>query len=172
MKKILTHQIAWLHALTCKYHNNGESKLTLFSLESPYNHILNSAQSDWLVHCVKVSHISRQMKAMKYCAKLTMVQFHSWFTGVDTMNITSHSDFSITSYLLSHHENTSITDRHDIWSLLNQKVKRCQISTDLEQLFIDSVKNNILLAILKICSKFNLCKIWWHDTHQFIRDIR
>ena len=103
-----------LHVSTCKYHNNGESKLTLVSPESPYNHILNAKISDQLAHCVKIPRISKQMKAMKYCTKFAMVQSHSGFTGVDTMNITSRSDFSKTSCLLLQHKNASIIGRNDI----------------------------------------------------------
>ena len=82
-----------------------------------------------------------------------MVQCHSGFTGVDTMNITSHSNFSKTSYLLSQHENASIIGRNDIRCLLNQKVQHSQISTKLEQSFIESAKDEFSIDILKKIAK-------------------
>ena len=97
-----------LEILTCQYHNGGEDKLTLFSPQSPNGHILNANQSDQLSPCVNIPRIVSSTKAMKYCTKFSMVQCQSGYNGIDTMNVSTQSDFSKTSELLSIHEDTTI----------------------------------------------------------------
>ena len=67
-----------------------------------------------------------------------MVQCRNGFSGVDTMNITSYSDFSKTSEILLMHEDTTIIGKNDIRILLQQKVTSKQISPKLENSFIES----------------------------------
>ena len=69
----------------------------------------------------------KQYYKPKFSTKFSMVQCRSGFTGVDTMDISTHSDFSKTSELLSQHEDASIIGRHDIRMLLHQKVSTKQI---------------------------------------------
>ena len=120
-----------IHVLTCQYHNGGQDKLYFYTPQSPSGHILNAVQSDQLAHCVKIPRISRQTKALKFSTKFAMVQCRSGYSGVDTMNVSTHSDFSKTSELLSQHEDASIIGRHDIRNLLQQKVLSKQISPEL-----------------------------------------
>ena len=129
-----------IRALTCQYHDGGEDKLALFSPQSPNGYILNAQQSDQLAHLVKIPRISSQTKAMSYSTKFSMVQCRSGFSGVDTMNVTSHSDFSKTSELLSIHEDTTLIGRPDIHILLIQKVRNNQISSELANEFIKNSK--------------------------------
>ena len=70
--------------------------------------------SDQLAHCVKIPRISRPIIAPKYSAKLSMVQCRTSFSGCDTMNLTTHRDFNMTSELLSQHEGASIVGRPDM----------------------------------------------------------
>ena len=138
-----------MHILTCRYHNNGDDKLYLFPPRSPSGHILNAKQSDQLSHCVKVPRISKPTKAMKYCTKISMVQCRSGFSGVDTMNISTHSDFSKTSELLSQHEDATIIGRKDMNLLLDQKVANKQISSELAASFIQNAKERYSLSYLR-----------------------
>ena len=62
------------------------------------------------------------------------------FSGCDTMNVTTHSDFSITSDLLSIHEDASIIGRPDMTLLLKQKKTSQQISDELAETFIQNAK--------------------------------
>ena len=143
-----------VHILTCKYHDNGDDKLYLFSPKSPSGHILNAKQADQLSHCVKIPRISKQTKAKKYCTKFSMVQCRSGFSGVDTMNISTHSDFSKTSELLSqHHEDATIVRRNDMTLLSNQKVKNKQISSELADSFIQNAKRRYSLSHLQKCAQ-------------------
>ena len=94
---------------------------------------------------------------MEYCTKFSMVQCHSGFYGVDTMNITSRSDFSKTSDILTMHEDTTIIGRNDIHILLQQKVTSKQISPKLKNSFIENTKIGILQNNIKnnILHKFH-----------------
>lgn len=99
---------------------------------------LNSMYSDQIDHCVNIPHISRPTKASAYSTKFAMVQCRTSFTGSDTVNVTTHSDFSMTSELLSLYKDASIIGRPDIRMLLKQKVEAKQISP----LLADSFENN------------------------------
>ena len=101
---------------------------------------MNAQQSDQLDPCIKIPRISSPTNAMAYCTKFSMVQCHSGFYGVDTMNITSRSDFSKTSDILTMHEDTTIIGRNDIHILLQQKVTSKQISPKLANSFIENEK--------------------------------
>ena len=89
------------------------------------------------------------MKPMKYSTKFAMVQCRSGYSGVDTMNISTHSDFSTTSDLLSRHEDASIIGRNDIRLLLNQKVANKQISSELAHSFIRNAKKRFHIEELR-----------------------
>ena len=65
------------------------------------------------------------------------------------MNISTHSDFSKTSELLSQHENASIIGRNDIRLLLNQKVANKQISPELAESFISQAKQRYSIDDLR-----------------------
>ena len=127
--------------LTCKFHDKGEDKLYCYAPECPQSGNLNSMYSDQLAHCVKCPRISRPTIASKYSTKFAMVQCRTSFSGCDTMNITTHSDFSISSQLLSQHEDASIIGRPDMTLLLEQKKHSKQISPELADQFIQNAKN-------------------------------
>ena len=78
-----------------------------------------------------------------------MVQCRSGFSGVDTMNISTHSDFSKTSELLSQHKDATIIGKNDMTLLLNQKVANKQNSSELAASFIQMQKDNILYLIFE-----------------------
>ena len=65
-----------------------------------------------------------------------MVQCHSGFSIVDTINITSPSYFSKPSELLPMHKDTTIIGCNDIHIILQQKFTSKQISSKLENSFI------------------------------------
>ena len=73
---------------------------------------------------------------MKYCTKFSMVQCWSSYHGIDTMNISKHSDFSKCSELLSQHEDATIIGRPDINILLHQKVSAKQITQELCESYV------------------------------------
>ena len=129
------------YILTCKFHDKGEDKMYCYAPECPQKGNLNSIYSDQLAHCVKIPRISRPTIASKYSTKFAMVQCRTSFSGCDTMNVTTHSDFSITSDLLSIHEDASIIGRPDMTLLLKQKKTSQQISDELADSFIQNAKN-------------------------------
>ena len=141
--------LSGLLLLTCKYHNGGEDKQYFFTPKSPKRDILNAAQSDQLAPCVKVPRISKPTKAMKYCTKFSMVQCWSSYHGIDTMNISKHSDFSKCSELLSQHEDATIIGRPDINMLLHQKVSAKQITPELCESYIENAKRRYNLSQLR-----------------------
>ena len=96
--------------------------MSLFIPQSPNGHIFNAKQSDQLAPCVKIPRISSPAKKMEYWTKFSMVQCRSGFSGIDIMNITSHSDFINNSELIYMHEVTTIIGQNDIHILLQQKV--------------------------------------------------
>ena len=127
-----------IHTLICKYHNGGEDKLALFTPYCPENQVFNAYIADQLSHCVTIPRITKPMKAKKYNTTFAMVQCHSSFSGVDTMNITTKSDFSKSSELLSQHEDASIIGREDIKHLLYNKVRNKEITQELADTFISN----------------------------------
>jgi hypothetical protein len=129
-----------VHVLTCKYHNGGEDKLSLFTPQSPSNHIFNADIPDQLSHCVKIPRITKPMKAKKYNTTFAMVQCHSSYSGIDTMCLTTKSNFSKSSELLSQHEDATIIGREDINHLLHNKIKNGEISPELANSFICNAK--------------------------------
>ena len=66
-----------------------------------------------------------------------MVQCRTSFSDCDTMDVSTHSGFNMTSKLLSLHED----GRPDITMLLKQKTESKQISPLLEEIFVRNVKN-------------------------------
>ena len=70
-----------------------------------------------------------------------MVQCRKSFSGCNTMNVTTHSNFSMTFELLSMHEDASIVGRPDMTMLLKQKVDKKQISPLLADNFVKNAKN-------------------------------
>jgi hypothetical protein len=71
------------------------------------------------------------MKMNKCSTTFEMVRQTGGYTGLDTMNVGTHSDWSKTSELLAQHEALSLKDRSDIRHLLAQKVACGQASREL-----------------------------------------
>ena len=92
---------------------------------------MNAREADQLSPCVRKHRVTKQMKASKYCTKFQMFQQRSEYSGVSTMDLTSHSDFSEVKELRSQHEAASIIGRDDMRLLLNKKVSNNEISSEL-----------------------------------------
>ena len=60
-----------------------------------------------------------------------MFRVDSGYHGVSTIDLTSHSNFSASSELLSQHEDSYIVERDDTKVLLNTKVKDEEVSKEL-----------------------------------------
>ena len=110
-----------LKVLTCKWHDGGRDKLTLFAPRSPHGHTFYARLSDQLSPCIRKHRVARQMKASKYNTKFAMYRQFSSYEGVCTMDLTTHGNFGSGSELLSQHEAASIVGRNDINLLLNKK---------------------------------------------------
>ena len=87
-----------------------------------------------------MSRITKPTKEMAYCTKFAMVQCLSGYAGCDTINITTHSNFSTTLELLYRHEDATIMGRPDIVKLFEQKVQAKQIHPDLAQNMIKNAR--------------------------------
>ena len=74
-----------LQIITCKWHDGGHNKLTLFAPQSPYGHIFNAEGSDQLSPCVRRHRVSKQMKVHQYCTKHGIYQVHSGYYGVSAL---------------------------------------------------------------------------------------
>ena len=120
-----------LQVITCKWHHGGQDKLTLYAPQSPLGHIFNAEPSDQLASCVRKHRVSKQMKAYQYCTKFQMFRVDSGYDGVSTMNMTTHSNFSSSSKLLSLHEDSYVAGRDDIKLLLRKKIKNVEMSKEL-----------------------------------------
>ena len=70
-----------------------------------------------------------------------MFRVDSGYHGVSTMDLTSHSDFSVTSALLSQREDSYITGRDDIKFLLNKKVREGEVSKELASNYFRSANH-------------------------------
>ena len=87
---------------------------------------------------------------MKYCPKFGMVQCRSGYNGTCTMNVTNQSDFSKTSILLAEHEAACIIGRNDTRVLINQKINKKRISTELAESYINYAKKKYNIADLRM----------------------
>jgi hypothetical protein len=119
-----------LQVLTCKWHDGGNDKLTLYPPQSPHGHVLNAEQSDQLAPVVRKHRVTRPMKASKYCTVFQMVQQRCEYSGVSTTDLTNHSDFSRVTELRSQHEEASIIGRTDINMLLQRTVENGVLSQE------------------------------------------
>ena len=125
-----------LKIITCKYHDGGNDKLTLFAPESPHGHIFNAEISDQLAPCVRKHRVSKQMKAHKFCTKHRVETVYAGYTGVSTMDLTTHSNFNSFSEILTRHESASLIGRNDINLLLSRKVSRQEITSEHADRFV------------------------------------
>ena len=91
----------------------------------------------------------KQTQAKQYCTKFGVTRLHSNYSGVDTMNIGNHSDFSKTSELLSQHESASIVGRQDMSILLSKKVSNGEISQHLVDSYINSARSRFTPSQLR-----------------------
>jgi predicted GIY-YIG superfamily endonuclease len=146
---ILLREDGGVAVLTCKYHGGGEDRLALYPPESPNDHIFNAEQSDQLAHFVKIPRITKPMQPKAYSTMFPMVQSRCGFDGVDTMELTTHSDFSKTSYLTSQHEGASLVGREDLSILLNQKASKGQISHELAHSYVNHAKEQYNIEELR-----------------------
>ena len=124
-----------LKILTCKFHDGGRNKLTLFAPSTPHGHVLNARLSDQLSPCVRKHRVARQMKARKFCTTYAMYTQYSNYEGVCTMDLVTNSNFASGSELLSQHQAASIVGRNDINLLLSRKVERGEISVEMQHSF-------------------------------------
>lgn len=119
-----------LKILTCKRHNGGYDKLILFAPESTCGHILNTEWSGQLIPCVVKHRVVKQMKASTFNRTFAIYRAHSGFAGTNTMDLATHSSFSLGSELLAQHEYASTIGRNDVNLLLSKKVKQGDVSSE------------------------------------------
>ena len=115
--------------------------VVIFAPQNPHGYILNAERSDQLAPCVRKHRVSKQTKAHKYCTKYGMHQVHSGYSGVSTMDLTTHSNFNSCSELLSQHEDASCIGRGDISLLLSKKVAKEEISSEHATAFVQNAKH-------------------------------
>ena len=135
MKPAVVIEEGCLKIITCKAHHGGRDKLVLFAPESPHGHVLNAEMADQLAPCIAKHQVSKQMKASSYNTKFAMVQVHTGYSGVNSMQLTSHSDHSSASELLAQHEAATIVGRNDINLLLAKKVEHKKMSSETAHSF-------------------------------------
>ena len=82
-----------------------------------------------------------------------MVQCQTCFSGVDTMNIVTHSNFARTSELLFQHKDASIVGRPDMMFLLDRKVKNNEISKELAKAYIFNAKQRYISNEIEQCGQ-------------------
>ncbi len=123
--------------LTCPNHGGGDDHHRLY-LPRPPLHNLSAAQTDQLSHITINSRLAKPMKKSSWCTTFQMAKQTGGYTGLDTMNVGTHSDWSKTSELLAQHEGLSLKDRSDIRHLLAQKVACGQASQELADWSIEN----------------------------------
>ena len=107
----------------------------VFAPESPHGYVLNAEWADQLAPCVAKHRVSKQMKASAYNTKFAMYQVYSGYAGVNSMQLTTHSDHSSGSELLAQHEDATIVGRNDINLMLSKKVEQKKISPETANSF-------------------------------------
>jgi hypothetical protein len=112
--------------LTCRYHNNGISKMMIHCPRLP-KHILPSVHPDQLCHAVIHCRTIKPMRRTKYSTQIELYEQKGTFNGIDTFGLTDFQNMAISSELLAHYESLSIFHRKDINSLLTQMIKENKI---------------------------------------------
>ena len=133
--------------LTCRHHGGGIDKLRLYP-PRPNGHNLSAEQSDQLAHVVGTPRIARPLKARYNNTSFAMTRQIGGYNGFDTMNVSTHSDWSKTSCLLAEHESNGLAMHPDLVHLLSCKVRAGQVSTLLS--------NNLMETSLQLASKEDL----------------
>ena len=82
-----------------------------------------------------------------------MVQFRSDYNGVDTMNVTTDSDFRKSLEIILSHEDATIVGRDYISILLNRKVANSEISPESEDYFLQNTDNTYKIKSLRQCNQ-------------------
>ena len=112
--------------LTCEHHGGGDDHLCIFPPQEP-GLCLPARYSDQLSHVVAVPRIKRPTIARANNTTFSMSQQGGGFSGLSSMNITTHSNWGFQSLLLSRIESCTLNARDDIVQLLSQKVEAKQI---------------------------------------------
>ena len=129
-----------LLALSFKYHDGGEDKLSFFAPQSPNTDILNSEIPDHLSHCVKIPIIIKLINPMLYNTTIAIFQCYIRYHGVDKIIVTTKRYFIERSELPSEHEDATIVGRKNINYLLHKKVEKNKISQELADTLIRNAK--------------------------------
>ena len=117
------------YVLTCDDHDKGTKSLFVHPPRSPSMfENLSSKYSDQLTHCVVRPRSLRPMQKKYFSNSYQMNEQRGCFNGVDTCNLTTFRRFDINSTLLSIAEATSIYNRPDINSLMNNLVEEGKMS--------------------------------------------
>ena len=157
MKPAVLFDEKGLHVLTCKSHNGGRNKWTIFAPKSPHGHILNAKRCDQLSHFVKMSRAPKHVVAKAHCTTFSMVQCCSGDVGVDNMSTRTYSDFNFASEPLAQHEAASIVGRRNINIVLSQKVSKGQMSPLFAESVIQDAKGRFSMSHLRKCAQGAAC---------------
>ena len=116
--------------LTCRHHGRGDDHHRLYPPRPPH-HDLSATRTDQLSHVTIKPRIAQPTFTSVSNTRYSMTTLHGNFTGMDTMNICTHSNWSFTSELMAYHESLQLHGRDDHTHLLAQKVARGQMSQEL-----------------------------------------
>ena len=125
--------------LTCHNHGRGDDHICLLSPRPPH-HNLSAEQSDELSHIVSTPMIACPVRRNFNTTSFVMTCQASGFSGLDTMNMSTHSDWSKTSHLLGKHKNNSLHGHDDIVHLLPQTVEAGEINSILADNLMETSK--------------------------------
>lgn len=124
--------------LSCRNHGGGDAHLRLYPPRQPHGINLSARKPDQLSHVSIVSRTLQQsIRRGVYNTTWAMSHVRGTYSGIDTGNITTVSDFSEYSLLRSLHEAVSLRGRPDLQTLLSKKLSYDQINRELADGMLD-----------------------------------
>ena len=128
--------------LTCNRHGDGDKYLRLYPPRPP-RHNLSARQADQLSHAISTPRIIQSTSRSKNNTSHSMGRLYGGFAGIDSGNISTHSSWKTSSYLMAEHECNMLSGRHDLVHLLAQKVEAKQVTPELASNLIGLSKQRV-----------------------------
>ena len=135
--------------LTCRHHGakvingmnqpGGDKYLRLHPPLTPH-HIIPAHQADQLSHIKTKPRIVQPTSRSHFVTTFAMVGTYGCFSGIDNLNVSRNADWSRPSYLRSQHESISLSGRNDIKHLLSRKVETGQVTKELADSMLKSLR--------------------------------
>ena len=110
----------------------------------PPHHYLSASQPDQLVHVTVNPRVAKPVKMKKTGTTYSMAKVNGGYTGLDSISVSTSSNFNRTSELMAQHEALALSNRDDLVHLLWQKVACGQVNKPLAAWLLENSRHLFL----------------------------